>query len=165
MFVPFLVNWRAFIFLNFKQVEALCIEHVYTQRVCFLQTQWSIWRSPDLICHVLLCCFCSGGLSNLLYLCSLPAHVPRVSEEPREVLLRIYGAILQVGPSLSVVRILVGQISLDRVWSSPCVSSIHRRRTPWCWRVWCLPSWRRGLLVQSFMASFHRDAWNSTFRY
>ncbi len=41
--------------------------------------------------------FCSGGLSNLLYLCSLPDHVLCVGEEPRQVLLRIYGAILQVG--------------------------------------------------------------------
>lgn len=40
--------------------------------------------------------FCSGGLSNLLYLCSLPDHVLSVGEEPRRVLLRIYGAILQV---------------------------------------------------------------------
>lgn len=43
--------------------------------------------------------FCSGGLSNLLYLCSLPPHVPCVGKEPRQVLLRIYGAILQVGLS------------------------------------------------------------------
>lgn len=43
--------------------------------------------------------FCSGGLSNLLYLCSLPDYVPSVGEEPRQVLLRIYGAILQVGLS------------------------------------------------------------------
>lgn len=41
----------------------------------------------------------SGGLSNLLYLCSLPSHVPSMGEEPRQVLLRIYGAILQVGLS------------------------------------------------------------------
>lgn len=39
---------------------------------------------------------CSGGLSNLLFRCSLPDHLPRVGEEPREVLLRLYGAILQV---------------------------------------------------------------------
>ncbi|XP_037702144.1 choline/ethanolamine kinase isoform X2 [Choloepus didactylus] len=38
----------------------------------------------------------SGGLSNLLFRCSLPDHLPSVSEEPREVLLRLYGAILQV---------------------------------------------------------------------
>lgn len=39
----------------------------------------------------------SGGLSNLLYLCTLPEHVPTVGVEPRQVLLRVYGAILQVG--------------------------------------------------------------------
>ncbi|XP_011797650.1 PREDICTED: uncharacterized protein LOC105512005 [Colobus angolensis palliatus] len=39
---------------------------------------------------------CSGGLSNLLFRCSLPDHLPSVGEEPREVLLRLYGAILQV---------------------------------------------------------------------
>lgn len=51
----------------------------------------------DVITLVLL--FCSGGLSNLLYLCSLPDHVLSVGEEPRQVLLRVYGAILQVGLS------------------------------------------------------------------
>lgn len=40
----------------------------------------------------------SGGLSNLLFRCSLPDHLPSVGEEPREVLLRLYGAILQVRP-------------------------------------------------------------------
>lgn len=42
------------------------------------------------------CGVCSGGLSNLLFRCSLPDHLPSVGEEPREVLLRLYGAILQV---------------------------------------------------------------------
>ncbi|MXQ92904.1 hypothetical protein E5288_WYG017509 [Bos mutus] len=37
----------------------------------------------------------NGGLSNLLFRCSLPDHLPSVGEEPREVLLRLYGAILQ----------------------------------------------------------------------
>lgn len=40
----------------------------------------------------------SGGLSNLLFRCSLPDHLPSLGEEPREVLLRLYGAILQVRP-------------------------------------------------------------------
>ena len=39
---------------------------------------------------------CSGGLSNLLFRCALPDHLPSVGAEPREVLLRLYGAILQV---------------------------------------------------------------------
>lgn len=51
--------------------------------------------------------FRSGGLSNLLYLCSLPDHVPSVGEEPRQVLLRVYGAILQVGLSSRGPRAII----------------------------------------------------------
>ncbi|NXA12812.1 CHKA kinase, partial [Sapayoa aenigma] len=41
----------------------------------------------------------SGGLSNLLYKCALPEHILSVGDEPRQVLLRVYGVILQVrGP-------------------------------------------------------------------
>uniref|UniRef100_A0A672I1B4 Ethanolamine kinase n=1 Tax=Salarias fasciatus TaxID=181472 RepID=A0A672I1B4_SALFA len=44
-----------------------------------------------------------GGLSNRLFLCSLPPSVRPVGDEPRSVLLRLYGAILQMscrrGPS------------------------------------------------------------------
>ncbi|NXD88551.1 CHKB kinase, partial [Halcyon senegalensis] len=39
----------------------------------------------------------SGGLSNLLFKCTLPEHVLSVGDEPRQVLLRVYGAILQTG--------------------------------------------------------------------
>ncbi len=44
----------------------------------------------------MLFCSRSGGLSNLLYMCSLPDDVEPTGVEPRRVLLRIYGAILQV---------------------------------------------------------------------
>ncbi|XP_043826015.1 choline kinase alpha isoform X2 [Dromiciops gliroides] len=37
-----------------------------------------------------------GGLSNMLFLCSLPDCVQSISDEPRKVLLRLYGAILQM---------------------------------------------------------------------
>ncbi|NWU86573.1 CHKB kinase, partial [Onychorhynchus coronatus] len=37
----------------------------------------------------------SGGLSNLLYKCTLPEHILSVGDEPRQVLLRVYGVILQ----------------------------------------------------------------------
>ncbi|KAJ0069718.1 hypothetical protein NL108_012360, partial [Boleophthalmus pectinirostris] len=47
-----------------------------------------------------------GGLSNLLYLCSLPDHVPVVGEEPRQVLLRVYGAILQGVDSLVLESVM-----------------------------------------------------------
>lgn len=36
-----------------------------------------------------------GGLSNKLFLCSLPDSLNCVGDEPRNVLLRLYGAILQ----------------------------------------------------------------------
>lgn len=38
-----------------------------------------------------------GGLSNKLFLCSLPDSIELVGDEPRSILLRLYGAILQVG--------------------------------------------------------------------
>ncbi|XP_026562448.1 choline kinase alpha [Pseudonaja textilis] len=37
-----------------------------------------------------------GGLSNMLFQCSLPDTVETVADEPRTVLLRLYGAILQM---------------------------------------------------------------------
>lgn len=44
-----------------------------------------------------------GGLSNKLFLCSLPDSMDTVGDEPRNVLLRLYGAILQVGTHLLTV--------------------------------------------------------------
>lgn len=45
-----------------------------------------------------------GGLSNKLFLCSLPDSMDTVGDEPRNVLLRLYGAILQVGTtSLTII--------------------------------------------------------------
>lgn len=37
-----------------------------------------------------------GGLSNKLFLCALPEKQPSIGDEPRNVLLRLYGQILQV---------------------------------------------------------------------
>ncbi|XP_044882930.1 choline/ethanolamine kinase isoform X1 [Mauremys mutica] len=48
----------------------------------------------------------SGGLSNLLYKCSLPEHVLSVGDEPRQVLLRVYGAILQGVDSLVLESVM-----------------------------------------------------------
>lgn len=49
---------------------------------------------------------CSGGLSNLLFRCSLPDRLPSVGKEPREVLLRLYGAILQGVDSLVLESVM-----------------------------------------------------------
>lgn len=48
----------------------------------------------------------SGGLSNLLFRCALPDHLPSVGDEPREVLLRLYGAILQGVDSLVLESVM-----------------------------------------------------------
>lgn len=37
-----------------------------------------------------------GGLSNMLFQCSLPDTIETAADEPRKVLLRLYGAILQM---------------------------------------------------------------------
>lgn len=46
-----------------------------------------------------------GGLSNKLFLCSLPDSMDTVGDEPRNVLLRLYGAILQVGTHSLTVNV------------------------------------------------------------
>ncbi|KAM4671071.1 choline/ethanolamine kinase isoform 4-T4 [Amazona ochrocephala] len=48
----------------------------------------------------------SGGLSNLLYKCWLPERVRSVRDEPRAVLLRVYGAILQGLDSLVLQSVM-----------------------------------------------------------
>lgn len=48
-------------------------------------------------CSLSDCLSSRGGLSNKLFLCSLPDSLDTVGDEPRNVLLRLYGAILQVG--------------------------------------------------------------------
>lgn len=67
----------------------------------YLGGAWRRVRPEELrVCPV------SGGLSNLLFRCSLPDHLPSVGEEPREVLLRLYGAILQGVDSLVLESVM-----------------------------------------------------------
>ncbi|XP_034372241.1 choline/ethanolamine kinase isoform X3 [Arvicanthis niloticus] len=67
----------------------------------YLGGAWRRARPEELsVCPV------SGGLSNLLFRCSLPNHVPNVGGEPREVLLRVYGAILQGVDSLVLESVM-----------------------------------------------------------
>ncbi|XP_047452130.1 choline/ethanolamine kinase [Mugil cephalus] len=67
----------------------------------FLSGSWKTIPEADFQISIV-----SGGLSNLLYLCSLPDHVQCVGEEPRQVLLRIYGAILQGVDSLVLESVM-----------------------------------------------------------
>lgn len=67
----------------------------------FLSGSWKTIQEVDFQISIV-----SGGLSNLLYLCSLPEHVPCLAEEPRQVLLRVYGAILQGVDSLVLESVM-----------------------------------------------------------
>ncbi|XP_034443668.1 choline kinase alpha isoform X1 [Hippoglossus hippoglossus] len=57
----------------------------------FLHGAWKIVPEEDYHITVI-----RGGLSNKLFLCSLPDSLDSVGDEPRCVLLRLYGAILQM---------------------------------------------------------------------
>lgn len=67
----------------------------------FLSGAWKSIREEDFQISIV-----SGGLSNLLYLCSLPDHVKPVADEPHQVLLRVYGAILQGVDSLVLESVM-----------------------------------------------------------
>ncbi|KAK1887185.1 Choline kinase alpha [Dissostichus eleginoides] len=67
----------------------------------FLAGSWKTVEERDFQISIV-----SGGLSNLLYLCCLPDHVPAVADEPRVVLLRVYGAILQGVDSLVLESVM-----------------------------------------------------------
>uniref|UniRef100_A0A665UQM4 Ethanolamine kinase n=1 Tax=Echeneis naucrates TaxID=173247 RepID=A0A665UQM4_ECHNA len=73
----------------------------------FLSGSWKTIREDEFQISIV-----SGGLSNLLYLCSLPEHVQPEGEEPHQVLLRIYGAILQVMADCLSVNLSQGVDSL-----------------------------------------------------
>uniref|UniRef100_A0A8C4ZTP9 ethanolamine kinase n=1 Tax=Gadus morhua TaxID=8049 RepID=A0A8C4ZTP9_GADMO len=67
----------------------------------FLSGSWKTIPESDFQISIV-----SGGLSNLLYMCNLPAQVATVAEEPRRVLLRVYGAILQGVDSLVLESVM-----------------------------------------------------------
>ncbi|NP_001120148.1 choline/ethanolamine kinase [Xenopus tropicalis] len=72
-----------------------------------------VWR--EIQPHQFRVSVVSGGLSNLLYKCSLTDSVKTQSTEPRQVLLRLYGAILQGVNSLvqeSVMFAILAERSL-----------------------------------------------------
>ncbi|XP_041854110.1 choline kinase alpha isoform X2 [Melanotaenia boesemani] len=54
-----------------------------------------------------------GGLSNKLFLCSLPDSLESVGDEPRSILLRLYGAILQ-GAEAMVLESVMFAILAER---------------------------------------------------
>ncbi|XP_056622877.1 choline/ethanolamine kinase [Triplophysa dalaica] len=67
----------------------------------FLSGSWKTISEHDFRIKIV-----SGGLSNLLYMCSLPDNVRPAGVEPQRVLLRIYGAILQGVDSLVLESVM-----------------------------------------------------------
>ncbi|KAJ8249126.1 hypothetical protein GJAV_G00231450 [Gymnothorax javanicus] len=57
----------------------------------FLHGAWKTLLEEDFQISII-----RGGLSNMLFLCALPDAVASNADEPRQVLLRLYGAILQM---------------------------------------------------------------------
>lgn len=55
-----------------------------------------------------------GGLSNMLFQCSLPDSIASVGDEPRKVLLRLYGAILKMGAEAMVLESVMFAILAER---------------------------------------------------
>ncbi|XP_054998113.1 choline kinase alpha isoform X2 [Sorex araneus] len=55
-----------------------------------------------------------GGLSNMLFQCSFPDTLATVGDEPRKVLLRLYGAILKMGAEAMVLESVMFAILAER---------------------------------------------------
>ncbi|XP_077913842.1 choline kinase alpha isoform X2 [Halichoerus grypus] len=55
-----------------------------------------------------------GGLSNMLFQCSFPDTVATIGDEPRKVLLRLYGAILKMGAEAMVLESVMFAILAER---------------------------------------------------
>ncbi|XP_055789641.1 choline/ethanolamine kinase isoform X2 [Salvelinus fontinalis] len=73
----------------------------------FLSGSWKSIPEADFQISIV-----SGGLSNLLFMCSLPDHAHTIGDEPRRVLLRVYGAILQSN-RLRTEQLFVPELSAE----------------------------------------------------
>ncbi|XP_077452092.1 choline kinase alpha isoform X3 [Stigmatopora argus] len=74
----------------------------------FLNGAWKTLAEDDFDITII-----RGGLSNKLFLCSLPDSVDTVGDEPRNILLRLYGAILQ-GAEAMVLESVMFAILAER---------------------------------------------------
>ncbi|TSK38336.1 Carnitine O-palmitoyltransferase 1, liver isoform [Bagarius yarrelli] len=105
----------------------------------FLSGAWKTISQEDFEISII-----SGGLSNLLFKCSLPDYVSPIGAEPSCVLLRVYGAILQGVDSLVSESVMFAILAerelgprlygifpegrLEEYISSMCLSTEHLQR-------------------------------------
>ncbi|XP_055126408.2 choline kinase alpha isoform X8 [Symphalangus syndactylus] len=75
----------------------------------FLPGAWRGLREDEFHISVI-----RGGLSNMLFQCSLPDTTATLGDEPRKVLLRLYGAILQMGAEAMVLESVMFAILAER---------------------------------------------------
>lgn len=75
---------------DFYDEEINCEMRERAYRICrdYLHGAWKLISPDDMVLKQI-----SGGLSNFLYYCALPATHPPKALEPSEVLLRIYGKV------------------------------------------------------------------------
>ncbi|XP_066108342.1 choline kinase alpha isoform X3 [Saccopteryx bilineata] len=76
----------------------------------FLPGAWRSLREDQFHISVI-----RGGLSNMLFQCSLPDTVATIGDEPRKVLLRLYGAILKMGAEAMVLESVMFAILAERL--------------------------------------------------
>ncbi|XP_041795231.1 choline kinase alpha isoform X2 [Chelmon rostratus] len=96
--------------------ELVCLDHpdLDTRRKAylwcreFLHGAWKSLSEDDFSITII-----RGGLSNKLFLCSLPDSLDTVGDEPRSILLRLYGAILQ-GAEAMVLESVMFAILAER---------------------------------------------------
>ncbi|CAG2178920.1 unnamed protein product, partial [Oppiella nova] len=74
----------------------------------FLSGQWDNISSDDLIINKI-----SIGLSNQLYICSLPDNHKPIGDEPRDALLRLYGQTID-GDDYKVTDSLITMLLSER---------------------------------------------------
>lgn len=55
-----------------------------------------------------------GGMSNMMYMCSIPEGMKTEGEEPRKVLLRIYGQIIQENPETVVTDSVIYSLLAEK---------------------------------------------------
>ncbi|XP_076971632.1 choline kinase alpha isoform X2 [Tamandua tetradactyla] len=92
-----------------EQPEARTRRKAYLWCKEFLPGAWRGLREDQFHISVI-----RGGLSNMLFQCSLPDTVASIADEPRKVLLRLYGAILKMGAEAMVLESVMFAILAER---------------------------------------------------
>ncbi|XP_058161067.1 choline kinase alpha isoform X1 [Dasypus novemcinctus] len=92
-----------------EQPEARTRRKAYVWCKEFLPGAWRGLREDQFHISVI-----RGGLSNMLFQCSLPDTVATTADEPRKVLLRLYGAILKMGAEATVLESVMFAILAER---------------------------------------------------